>query len=457
MPQEVPRVAVVDTFRDEGEEAVGVADALKDKLRGVLLDTPPERGGVTASLVKEVRVRLDLAGFRHVEIFVSGGFTPERIRAFVDSETPVNGFGVGLHISSAPPNTFTADMRFLKNANHEISIGLNLMEPPTGPPDPVSYHDLAMRSSQEAEGQADATGLEWYRLAEETLQQLSASTRTGQPDQLENLARKVMIENCGRIAAGIVESLQEGDQLLTKAISGSKGPPIISNMVNVSILATKLGMGLGYSRQELMRLAHAGLLHDVGMFMLPESLISSPDKLSSEDRARIVQHPEFGNKILTKLGAEHDWLAQVAWQEHERWGGQGYPRGLSGPQIHEYARVIGIVDIFDALVSPRPYKRRLLPHEAVRELLIAEKASFPSQIIKALVQQFSMFPLGTTVRLNSGEVGTVIHLNPRYPLRPVIQVSEAPGSVDDAGSRTVDLSKTMLIHIVEVVAPDSGG
>ena len=110
MPQEVPRVAVVDTFRDEGEEAVSVADALKDKLRGVLLDTPPERGGVTASLVKEVRVRLDLAGFRHVEIFVSGGFTPERIRAFVDSETPVNGFGVGRHISSAPPNTFRADI-----------------------------------------------------------------------------------------------------------------------------------------------------------------------------------------------------------------------------------------------------------------------------------------------------------------------------------------------------------
>ncbi len=110
MPQEVPRVAVVDTFRDEGEEAVSVADALRDKLRGVLLDTPTERGGVTASLVKEVRVRLDLAGFRHVEIFVSGGFTPERIKAFVESETPVNGFGVGLHISSAPPNTFTADI-----------------------------------------------------------------------------------------------------------------------------------------------------------------------------------------------------------------------------------------------------------------------------------------------------------------------------------------------------------
>jgi len=333
-------------------------------------------------------------------------------------------------------------------------------EPPTGPPDPVPYQNLALRSTEVAEGQADATGLEWYRLAEDTLQHLSAVIRPGQPSQVENLTQAVhvvMVENCGRIAAGIVDSLQEGDQLLTKAISGSKGSPIISNMVHVSILATKVGMGLRYRREDLVRLAHAGLLHDVGMFMLPESLLTSQRKLSAQDRARIVEHPEFGYKILNELGAQHSWLAQVAWQEHERWGGQGYPRGLSGPQIHEYARIIGIVDIFDALMSPRPYKRRLPPHEAVKELLIAEKASFPSQIIKALVQQVSMFPLGTTVRLNSGEVGTVIHLNPRYPLRPVIQVSEAPGSVDDADSRTVDLSKTMLIHIVEVVAPDSGG
>ena len=68
------------------------------------------RCSVTSSLVKEVRVRLDLAGFRHVEIFVSGGFTPERIRALMESETPVNGFGVGHYISSAPPNAFTADI-----------------------------------------------------------------------------------------------------------------------------------------------------------------------------------------------------------------------------------------------------------------------------------------------------------------------------------------------------------
>jgi nicotinate phosphoribosyltransferase len=110
MPQEVPRVALVDTFKDEAEEALNVARALGEKLRGVRLDTPPERGGVTPDLVKEVRARLDQAGFRHVEIFVSGGFTPERITQFIETGAPVSGFWVGSYISSARPNDFTADI-----------------------------------------------------------------------------------------------------------------------------------------------------------------------------------------------------------------------------------------------------------------------------------------------------------------------------------------------------------
>ena len=110
MPQEVPRVALVNTFRDEGEEALNVARALGEKLRGIRLDTPTERGGVTPEMVEEIRARLDLVGFRHVEIFVSGGFTPERIRQFVEWEVPVDGFGVGGYISGGPPNQFEADI-----------------------------------------------------------------------------------------------------------------------------------------------------------------------------------------------------------------------------------------------------------------------------------------------------------------------------------------------------------
>jgi nicotinate phosphoribosyltransferase len=110
MPPDVPRVSLVDTFKDEAEESLRVAEALGDRLKSVRLDTPAERGRVTADLVKEVRARLDLASFEHVKIFVSGGFDPERITQFLESSAPVDGFGVGSYISGAKPIDFTADL-----------------------------------------------------------------------------------------------------------------------------------------------------------------------------------------------------------------------------------------------------------------------------------------------------------------------------------------------------------
>ena len=110
MPPELPRVSLVDTFKDEVEESVRVAQALGEKLNSVRLDTPIERGRVTADLVKEVRAGLDLAGFKHVGIFASGGIDPERIRYFIENGAPIDGFGIGSYISGAKPIDFTADL-----------------------------------------------------------------------------------------------------------------------------------------------------------------------------------------------------------------------------------------------------------------------------------------------------------------------------------------------------------
>jgi len=114
MPKGIPRVSLVDTFKDEAEESLLVAQALDKSLDSVRLDTPGERGGVTVDLVKEVRARLDLAGFEKVKIFVSGGISAERIRQFIEQGAPVDGFGVGSYITSASPIDFTADI-------HEIN------------------------------------------------------------------------------------------------------------------------------------------------------------------------------------------------------------------------------------------------------------------------------------------------------------------------------------------------
>lgn len=115
MGDDVLRIVLIDTFKDEAEEAIRVAEALGPRLRGVRLDTPGERGGVTVDLVKEVRARLDLAGFDHVGIFISGGLDAARIRAFEEAKSPIHSYGVGMAISSAPPIAFTADIKEIED------------------------------------------------------------------------------------------------------------------------------------------------------------------------------------------------------------------------------------------------------------------------------------------------------------------------------------------------------
>ena len=257
------------------------------------------------------------------------------------------------------------------------------------------------------------------------------------------------------IATAFVTSLARDDRLLVRALARRGEASQVRNLINTAIYSVKVGMGMGYRREELLRLALAALVHDVGMFRLPEHLMNDPGRWGEPQLEIMRTHPTLGAELLHRAAQEHPWLPEVVLQEHERANGSGYPRGLKGYQTHEFAQIIGLCDVFDALLTVRPYRRRMQPHEAIRELLQVEKASFPGHVIKALVQEFSLFPLGTTVRLNTGAVGVVAKLNSRFPLRPVISVTDASDRGGLSEVKEVDLSKTTLVHIVEVVVSES--
>ena len=283
---------------------------------------------------------------------------------------------------------------------------------------------------------------DWYHSAQEQLTGVALAMQ--RQDELD-------FDALSALATGIADELKRSDQLLVQAMSGPVGPPLITNLVNVAILATKVGAGLGYHGKELERLTFAGLLHDIGLFAVPQSLITKSGRLTRDERTLIEQHPELGYQAIRKAGPKYDWLAQVVRQAHERWNGQGYPNKLKERQISEFAQIIGVVDVFDALVSPRGYRRRFFPHEAVRELIVAERTAFPREVVKALVEQLSAYPLGTSVRLTTGEVGSVIRVNTRYPLRPIVWL-EGDAARGQEGLR-LDLSLTPLVSIIETLEP----
>jgi HD domain len=283
---------------------------------------------------------------------------------------------------------------------------------------------------------------DWYHIAQEQLTGVALAMQ--RQDELD-------FEALSALATGIADELKRSDQLLVQAMSGPAGPPLITNLVNVAILGTKVGAGLGYHGKELERLTFAGLLHDIGLFAVPQSLITKSGRLTRDERTLIEQHPELGYQAIRKAGPKYDWLAQVVRQAHERWNGQGYPNKLKERHISEFAQIIGVVDVFDALVSPRGYRRRFFPHEAVRELIVAERTAFPREVVKALVEQLSAYPLGTSVRLTTGEVGSVMRVNTRYPLRPVVWI--AGDAARGQEGVQLDLSLTPLVSIIETLEP----
>ncbi len=262
---------------------------------------------------------------------------------------------------------------------------------------------------------------------------------------------RIDLDGLSVLAGDIAKSVSHDDQLVVQALAGPGGSALVTNLINASILAAKVGIGLGYYGKELHRLALAGLVHDIGLFAVPQSVVTKSGRLTREERTLIEQHPELGYQVIHKLGGDWEWLAQVVRQAHERWNGQGYPNRLKSRDIGEFAQIIGVVDVFDALVTPRPYRRRFFPHEAVRELMVAERTAFPREIIKALVEQLSAYPLGTLVRLATGEVGTVVKINARYPLRPIVEVG---GGAEHGGgyeTRQLDLSLSPLVSIIETL------
>ena len=312
----------------------------------------------------------------------------------------------------------------------------------------VSFRNLAgtvvqVSGKQNAQLILDAD--HWYAKAEAELSPILGAVRQ---------AQKFSLDGITQVVEGFVASLAQGDRLLVKVISGERGGLVISNLVNTAIISLKVGMGLQYAREDLLRLGLAAILHDTGMCLIPDDVLNKQGPLSSEGRNLIKGNPEQGAQAIRRLSENAAWIADIVLQAHERFGGQGYPRGLQGAEIHEYAQIIGLADTFEALLHARPHRKRFLPPEAVRELVIKEKTAFSTKMLKGLIQQFSVFPLGTRVQLNTGEIGEVVELNPLYHLRPVVKVYMGPGRVALAEPRLQDLSKTSLVHITEVVQED---
>lgn len=283
---------------------------------------------------------------------------------------------------------------------------------------------------------------DWYGRTQKGMMAIEEAARTN---------RRIAIDWCHRLAEELVALLAVNDDLILRTMQGDHGAYQIANAIHVAILSVKIGQGLHYDSVALARLALAGLLHDLGMWLVPQEIREKPGSLSADEWAEIHAHPEQGRRVAAEMGESFHWLATAIAQEHERWDGSGYPCRLKGGEIGEVAQIVGLADMLDAMISPRPYRTQIVPHQALRSLLVQHKQAFQPRLLKTLVDQLSLYPVGTVVRLNDGHIGVVSKVNSRFPLRPVLRVQRNHEGLATGDTVPLDLSHETATHIVEVL------
>lgn len=285
--------------------------------------------------------------------------------------------------------------------------------------------------------------------------------RAGEPDAAETLFQNAVerireilavraeaplsVSQAEEVLDVLLQSLETSDALLVPIFRG--GEEILSparKAVNVCILSVKIGTELGYTRQELRELGLAALLADIGTALVPPQTLGKRGAFTSEERAALEEKHGEGLRFLEKLLPEHRWLGEVVRKRYERAEGPPEPQD----RLEEYAAIIHLADIYKSLIHPRPARDRVGPFDALKEILQRHRANFPDRILKALIRAMSTFPVGSLVRLNTGEVGRVVARNKDFPLRPVIEVLVRRGKRLDEPVR-VDLSQSPLLHIKE--------
>ncbi|OGX20275.1 MAG: hypothetical protein A3K54_02350 [Omnitrophica WOR_2 bacterium RBG_13_44_8] len=141
-------------------------------------------------------------------------------------------------------------------------------------------------------------------------------------------------------------------------------------------------------------------------------------------------------------------------QEHERLNGSGYPEGLKEDEIHEYAKIVAVTDVYEALIHPRSYRDALSPNEAIRELLSINTAMlFETKILKMLINRVGLYPIGSWVELNTGEIGKVSSANEDSPLRPKVNVIFSIDKEKLLPIKLIDLTRHTNIYIKRSIKP----
>jgi HD-GYP domain-containing protein (c-di-GMP phosphodiesterase class II) len=190
--------------------------------------------------------------------------------------------------------------------------------------------------------------------------------------------------------------------------------------LNVCILSILLARHLDYSVEEINQIGLCGLLHDMGKAKIPPEILNKPGKLTADELKIMNSHTTLGRNILMSAREIYPGTVDVAYTHHERLDGKGYPRGLNHEGISTYARLIAVVDAYDAITSDRIYQKGRLHLQAIAILTQARETHFDGSMVLKFIDCLGIYPVGNAIEMKNGEVGVVIEANQKNKTKPKI-------------------------------------
>lgn len=267
-------------------------------------------------------------------------------------------------------------------------------------------------------------------------------------DKLDNvftdikIGKKIMLTEINNEVDSLIDEIIDNDNILARIRElEEKDDYTFNHSLNVSMLATMLGKWLGYSQKEIKQLAMAGLFHDIGKLKIDENIINKPGKLTDVEFETIKKHSIFGYNILKETVGISKNISLAVLQHHEREDGSGYPLGLKGNQIHEYAKIIAICDTYDAMTSNRVYKSKKSPFFAAEILRDEGFNILDPKMTRVFLDKIAGFYVGCTVLLSNGEEGDIVYIHPQAPTKAIVKL----------GDKFIDFLEPQNLEIVDII------
>lgn len=222
---------------------------------------------------------------------------------------------------------------------------------------------------------------------------------------------------------------------------------VFQHSVNVCIMSIICGIYLGFNKVRLVELGIGALLHDIGKHLISQEILNKPGPLTPDEFSIVKKHTILGYEALKRIPNITETSACVALYHHERFDGAGYPTGKQAQNIHVYAKIVAVADVFDAITSDRVYGSRENPYKAMEYILKSSESHFDKEIVRVFLKAVGYYPLGLNVILSTGEYGMITKKDRDLPtVRILIDKQLRPIK----GYYEIDLRKNPKVRILDI-------